>query len=207
MKLYYSAGSCSASCHIALEEAGMSYTPVEVSWDKNQNVSELQKLNPLGVAPVAVLDDGKVLTQNIAILEMIADKMPGSHLLAEKGTWERANTLSWLSFVASDLHKAFGPLFRLDSVAKTDSSREDIRTFALNDINGYLAHVDKNLEGKDYITGKTFTVADCYLFVVTSWCKFLKIPTDSYKNLTQYMTRVYQRPAVQRVLKAEGLLN
>jgi glutathione S-transferase len=122
-------------------------------------------------------------------------------------TWERAHTMSWLSFVAADYHKAFGPLFRAEQMATTDAGREEVRAFAIKDINGYLNHIDKNLEGKDYITGKTFTVADCYLFVVTSWCKWLKIPTDSYKNLTQYMTRVYQRPAVMKVLKEEDLLD
>ena len=207
MKLYYSSGACSTSCHIAAEEAGIAYTGIEVSWDKNQNVAELEKLNPLGAAPVMVSDQGKVLTQNMAILEYIADSMPASKLLAEKGTWERVETMSWLSFVASDFHKAFGPLFQATAMSTSDAAQAEIKNYAVGNINKYLEHLDQNLAGKDYIMGKQFTIADSYLFVVLGWCKWLEIKTDGYKNVTGYMGRVFERPAVQKVMKLEDLLD
>jgi glutathione S-transferase len=190
-----------------MEEAGMTYTGIEVSWDKNSNVAELEKLNPLGVAPVLVSEQGKTLTQNVAILEFIADSKPSAHLLAEKGTWERAETMSWLSFVASDFHKAFVPLFAADAMSTSDAARAEIKSFAVKNINGYLEHLDKNLAGKDYLMGKQFTIADSYLFVVLGWCKWMDIKTDGYKNVSSYMSRVFERPAVQKVMKIEDLLD
>ncbi|MDR3606223.1 MAG: glutathione S-transferase family protein [Oligoflexia bacterium] len=208
MKLFYSSGACSSSCHIGMEEAGLSYQGIMVDWDNpDANLAELERLNPLGVAPVLVSDQGKVLTQNTAILEYIADLKPSSHLLAEKGTWERVETMSWLSFAASDFHKSFIPLFRADAMTSSPAAREDIKKFAIQDVKNNLAHLDRNLVGKDYITGKNFTVADAYIFVVTGWCKWMDIKIDEFKNLGAYMNRVYQRPAVQKVLKSEGLLD
>lgn len=206
MKLFYSTGACSTSCHIAIEEAGLAYTPVEVSWDRNENVAELEALNPLGVAPILVMDDGRVLTQNAAILEYIADKAPEKGLLAAQGTWERVQTISWLSFVASDFHKAFAPLFSASAMATATESQDQIKAFAKTKVVEYLNHLEDKLTGRDYITGQQFTIADTYLFVVLGWCKWMEIDTKSFQNVSSYIKRVYARPAVQKVLKAQDLL-
>jgi len=210
MKLYYSAGSCSTSCHIGLEESGLPYQAIEVDWDQNKNVAELEKLNSLGVVPVLVNNEGRTLTQNEAILQHVADLNPKSGLLAPVGTWERAQTLAWLSFVAADLHKAYSPLFGLDRVYKSDTTKAEVRAFVTDNVQKHLAHVNAHLAadqgGRDYLMGKQFTVADCYLFVVASWSKWLSLDMSAHSSLNAYLARVAARPAVQRVLKAEGLL-
>lgn len=200
MKLYYSTGSCSMSCHIALEEAGAPYTGIEVSWDKNLNVAELEKLNPLGVVPLLANDQGKTLTQNVAILEFIADSKPDSRLLPKAGTWERAEAMSWLSFVAADFHKAFVPLFALSYMSKSPEAQKEIRQYAVNSVQGYLKHIDENLVGKAYLTGNDFTVADAYLFTVLGWCKWLEINAFAHPNIKSYAQRVLARPAVKKVV-------
>ncbi|MBC7692398.1 MAG: glutathione S-transferase family protein [Methylotenera sp.] len=208
MKLYFSAGSCSASCHIAIEETGMSYQPMKVDFDKpDATLAEMERLNPLGAAPVMVSSDGRTLTQNIAILEHIADSNPASKLLAAPGTWERLETMSWTSFVASDLHKAFLPLFMGKSMASTEAAQGEIAEFAKKDIAKLLTYVDGKLANRDYLMGKIFTIADSYLFVVVGWCKWVGVTTEPYSNLNAFMTRTYQRPAVQKALKMQGLLN
>src|SRR4051812_34401540 len=112
MKLYYSAGSCSTSCHITLEESGLKYDAIEVDFDNasDPNVALVSKLNALGTLPILITDDGKQLDQNLAIHTYIADKAPGKNLLPAEGTYERAEALNWLSFVCSDLHKGIGAL-------------------------------------------------------------------------------------------------
>jgi glutathione S-transferase len=207
MKLYYSSGSCSMSCHIALEEAGLNYTPVKVDFDIPAELAQVQKLNPLEVVPVLVTDQGKTITQNAAILEFLADAKPSAKLLPSVGTAERAEVTQWVSFVASDLHKSFGPLFQTDAITSNETGRTDVRTWAEANLNQYLAHVEKNLAGKDFICGSQFTIADAYLFTVVNWCQWVKVSTAAYKNLNSYMARVSERPAVQKVLKMEGLLN
>lgn len=129
MKLYFSTATCSTACHIAMEELGLEFIPVEVSWKRNLNVDELNKINPLGAVPVLISEQGKTLTQNVAILEYLADQKPSAHLLAEPGSWERNETISWVTFVASDLQKAFNPFFHSKDMTASESAQKEIRDF------------------------------------------------------------------------------
>lgn len=207
MKFYFSTATCSTACHIAMEELGPDFTPVEVSWKRELNVAELNKLNPLGAVPVLVSEHGKTLTQNTAILEYLADQKPSAHLLAEHGTWERNETMSWVAFVASDLQKAFSPFFQAKSISTSESVQKEIIDFTTNRIKVLLDYIEQKLAGKDYIMGKQFTIADAYLFTILGWTKWVKISTLEHKNITSYMKRVFDRPAVQSVLKKENLLD
>lgn len=206
LKFYYSTVTGSTATHIALREAGAEFTPVEISWSRNVNVEELNKVNPLGVVP-AISVDGKPLTQTLAIMEYIADNHPKAKLLGAPGSWERAQAMSWLAFCSSDLQKSFAPLFRLrNKWVVDDKAKQEIKTHTVADVQKYLEHVDKNLAGKDFITGPSFTVADCLLFINLGFTKFAEIELTPYKNIHGYMKRVSQRPAVQQVLKEEGML-
>ncbi|APJ05044.1 hypothetical protein AXG55_02075 [Silvanigrella aquatica] len=205
MKFYFSTATCSTACHIALEELGLEYTPIEVSWKRDQNVAELNKVNPLGAVPVLITKQGKTLTQNAAILEYLADQNPTAKLLAEKDSFERNQTMSWVAFVASDLQKAFSPFFQSKEMADTESAQNQIKEFAAKKIHSLLDYIEQNLVGKDYIIGNHFTIADAYLFTILGWTKWVKISIVGHKNITSYMKRVFERPAVQNVLKKENL--
>jgi glutathione S-transferase len=185
------------SCHIAFEEAGL---PVDVKIAKSDaDWKEIGELNPQGAVPLVVLDDGKVLTQNIAILNYVSERAPQAGLLPKPGTLDRAYAFQWLSWVASDLHPAFGPLFN-------PSLSEDARKAAIAKVEALLSQVNRHMEGRTFVAGDQFSLADAYLFTVFGWTKFQKIPTDSYSNMNAYMARIAERPAVRNVMKREGLL-
>jgi glutathione S-transferase len=207
MKLYYSAGSCSTSCHITLEESGLKYEAVEVDFDNasDPNLAVTAKLNPLGTLPILVTDDGKQLDQNLAIHTYIADQAADKKLLPPMGTFERAEAMNWLSFVASDLHKGIGALFSVEGISQDKTTQETVRKYMTDKAKGYLSYMDSKLTGKDYLMGKNFSPADAYAFVVTGWTKWLEIPLTPYKNIQAYMARIAARPAVAKVLKEEGL--
>lgn len=208
MKLYYSAGSCSTSCHITLEEAGLGYEAVEVDWDQPSDLTRLvSELNPLGTLPVFITDDGKQLDQNLAIHVYVADKAPAKNLLPPPGTLERAQALNWLSFVCSDLHKAIGGMFGIPSISEDEKVQAAVRKAMVEKSNQYLDYVEAKLAGNDYLMGRMFTPADAYAFVVINWTKYLDVPLAPYKNVQAYLARVAARPAVALVLKAEGLLD
>lgn len=207
MKLYYSAGSCSTSCHITLEESGLKYEAVEVDWDNasDPNVAVVTRLNPLGTLPIMITHDEKQLDQNIAIHTYIADQVPGKKLLPEVGTTERALAMNWLSFVASDLHKSIGGLFSVPAISPDKNIQSVARKYMIERANQYLNYMDSNLSGKDYLMGDTFTVADAYAYVVTGWTKWLEIPLTPYAQIQKYLARIASRPAVAKVLREEGL--
>lgn len=199
MKLYGLPGACSMSCHIAFEESRIPFEPVIGSYSDQAFWAQLKKLNPQQVVPVLQMDDGQVLTQNIAILNYIAERAPQAELLPAVGTWERAQTFQWLSWVASDLHKAMGPLFN-------EESPESVKNAALESVTSLLTQVNLHLNGKKYLAGERFSVADIYLFTVYGWTRVLKIPTHEYSHLNSFAARVAERSAVRTVLKREGLL-
>jgi glutathione S-transferase len=207
MKFYHSTGTCSMAAHIVIEELGIPHSPVEVSFRKDINVTELNRVNPLGAVPVLVTDDAKALTQNVAILEYLAELKPSGGLLAPAGSWERHETVSWLAFIASDLQKAFSPLFRLEQLTSSEAAQKEIETHTKANIRDVLEVIEQKLSGRDYAVGSNFTIADAYLFTIVGWTKWVEIDTHGFKNITRYMKRVYDRPAVRRVLEKEEALD
>ncbi|MGD9942216.1 MAG: glutathione transferase GstA [Burkholderiaceae bacterium] len=202
MKLYYSPGACSLSPHIALEEAGLKYEAV-LAPTKTKTLpdgSDYRKVNPLGYVPYLVLDDGTGLREGPAIVQYIADQAPDKKLAPPNGSLARYELQSWLNFIATEIHKNFGPLF---NPALGSDVKESFKARLVD----RLKWVDGQLAGKDYLMGKDFTVADGYLFVVTNWTKPMQIDLAPFPNLLAFRERVAARPAVQRVMKAEGLLS
>jgi glutathione S-transferase len=207
MKLYYSPGACSTSCHITLEESGLKYEAVQVDWDNpsDPNVAFVEKANPLGTLPILITDEGKQLDQNLAIHAYVAEKATGKNLLPPAGTVERAEVMNLLAFVATDLHKGIGGLFGLAAYEGDKNVQTVVRKNLVGKANGYLKYLDTKLAGKEYLAGSTFTPADAYAFVVTGWTKHLDLPLTPYPNIEKYLGRVAARPAVAKVLKEEGL--
>lgn len=201
MKLYYSAGACSLSPHIALEEAGLQYEAISAPTKTKQlpDGSDYRQINPLGYVPYLVLDDGTGLSEGTAIVQYIADQAPAKKLAPAAGTLARYQLQSWLNFIATEVHKGFSPLF---NPAMPDEAKQIAKAGLAN----RLKFVDQQLAGKPYVMGDDFTVADGYLFTVTNWAQPVGVDISGLKNLLTYRERVAARPAVQRAMKAEGLI-
>jgi glutathione S-transferase len=201
MKLFYSPGACSLSPHIALREAGIPFELKKVSTKTHEvdGGGDFYAINPKGYVPLLELDDGEKLTEGPAIVQYIADQKPASGLAPACGTMGRYRVQEWLNFVTSELHKSFGPLFSADTPAEYKETLK--KKIAMR-----YEWVDKQLAGKLYLTGDTFTVADGYLFTVTNWTKPLHIDLGAMPNLVAFQARVAARPAVQAAMKAEGLI-
>jgi glutathione S-transferase len=204
LKFYYSTATCSTICHIAFEEAGLPFEGIEVSWMRKINVEALEIVNPLGAVP-ALSINGRSLTETPAILEYIAETNPNANLLAKPGSFERLETMSWVAFANSDLQTAIGNILRLRRLELDDNAKAVVRKSGLERVEKYIAHTDARLAGREFVVGSTFTIADAALFTILGWAKWIEFSTNPYKNVTAYMKRIHSRPAVQKVLKAEGL--
>ena len=201
MKLYYAPGACSLSPHIVAREAGIAVQLQKVNTkDKSmEGGGDFWQVNPRGYVPVLELDNGERLTEGPAIVQYLADQKPGSGLVPPAGSIERYRVQEWLNFITSELHKSFGPIFRPTTPdAFKDISRENLGK--------RLGWLDKQLAGKQYLMGDTFTVADAYLFTVLRWSGRIKLDLSPYTNVTAYMDRVQARPKVQEAMKVEGLI-
>ena len=201
MKLYYSPGDCSLSPHIALQEAGLAYTPVLASTKshKLQDGTDYYTINALGYVPVLELDNGERLREGPAIVQYIADQVPDKQLAPANGTLARYRLQEWLTFIGTELHKGFSPLFN-------PATPEEYKPMVRERLLQRLQWVDSQLAGKQYLMGDQFTVADGYLFTVTNWTQPTKLDISGLAHLAAYRERVGARPAVQAAMKAEGLL-
>lgn len=201
MKLYYAPGACSLSPHIVLHEAGLAYEPVRVSTKTHQlpDGTDFYTINPLGYVPVLELDDGARLHECAAIVQYLADQAPQKNLAPAHGTLGRYRLQEWLNFIATEIHKGFGPLF-------SPNTPEAYKSSVLERLHARLQWLDGELAGKQYLMGEQFNVADAYLFTVTNWAPYVGLDISQLKNLVAYRERIAARPAVQAAMKTEGLL-
>jgi len=200
MKLYYSPGACSLSPHIVLHEAGLAFELVmaPTKTHKLQDGTDYYTINPLGYVPMLELDDGTRLREGPAIVQYVADQVPAKNLAPANGTLPRYRLQEWLTFIGTEIHKSFSPLF---NPAMPEEGKQIYRDRLAN----RFEFVNRELEGKDYVMGDNFTVADAYLYTVTRWTKPMQIDISKYPNLVAHNARVEARPAVQMALKHEKL--
>ena len=200
MKLYYSPGACSLSPHIVLREAGLAFEAVAAPTKTHQlaDGTDYYTINPLGYVPLLELDDGTRLREGPAIVQYIADQAPAKNLAPANGTLPRYRLQEWLTFIGTELHRSFTPLF---NAAMPEEGKQVYR----DRLAKRLQWLDGELAGKAYVMGDTFSVADAYLYTVTRWAKPMKIDLAPYPNLLAHHARVGARPAVQEALKVEGL--
>ena len=201
MKLYYSPGACSLSPHIALHEAGLAFDAVLASTKSHKLLdgTDFYTINPLGYVPVLELDNGERLREGPAILQYIADQVPDKQLAPANGTMGRYRLQEWLTFIGTEIHKGFGPLFK-------PGTPEDYKPQVKEQLLKRLEWVNGELASKPYLLGEQFSVADGYLFTTLSWCGYVGLDISNLENLKAFQARVGARPAVQAALKAEGLL-
>ncbi len=201
MKLYYSPGACSLAPHIVLNESGLAFEPVLASTKTHQlaDGTDYYTINPKGYVPLLELDNGERLSEGPVIVQYVADQVPAKNLAPAYGTMARYRLQEWLNFTTSELHKGIGGMF---NPAMPDEGKAVLRARAI----GRLKWVDEQLEGKQYLMGDAFSIADPYLFTVTSWTRHTGIDISGLKNLSAFQDRMAARPAVQAAMKTEGLL-
>ncbi|HEX8570103.1 MAG TPA: glutathione transferase GstA [Caulobacteraceae bacterium] len=200
MKLYYAPGACSLAPHIAAREAGVPLELAQVSFPKKNVEGEgsFYDINPKGAVPALRLDDGSVLTENAVLLQYIAEQAPQSDLLPPAGSSERWRLLELVNFIATEVHKGFGPLWN-------PAVTPEVREATVQTLGKRFDFLQTQLGDKPYLTGERFTIADAYAFAILSWTRVHKIDLGPWAGLQAYLQRVAARPAVQEALKAEGL--
>ena len=200
MKLYYAPGACSLAPHIALNEAGLAYDAVKVDLRTHQlaDGTDYYTINPKGYVPLLELDDGQRLSEVAVILQYIGDRKPGT-LAPAFGSLPRYRVMEWLNFIATEIHKQFGPLWYPDT---PDATKEKQRATLAKRFD----FVAKTLAAQPYLAGDAFSIADAYLFTIVNWSGMLKIDLSSWPELQQFQARVAARPKVHATLVAEGLV-
>ena len=194
MKLYYHPGACSLADHVALLEAGLPFESEEVDLGTKRTASgkDYTAINTKGYVPALALDDGAILTENVAILSYIADRA-GTLMPDGMARWR---TLEALAYITTELHKNFGPFFMPDASAEAKQKAAD--TLAKR-----YALLEEQVGDDGFLIGDALSVADCYLFVTLLWAEQNDLATPP--RLAAYRDRLKQRPAFAKALAEEGL--
>ena len=160
---------------------------------------DFREVNPLGYVPALQLDNGEVLTENGAILPYIAGLKPGALGPKHDDRLGDARLNEALGFLGSELHKSFSPFF--------GPLEGEARDKALDKLKSRIGEVERRLgDGRDYLLGGGFTVADAYAFVILNWANGIGLSLDAWPHTKAFVERVASRPAVRQAMADEGLL-
>lgn len=199
MKLYFMPGACSLAPHIALREADLSFSLVEVDYRtrRTSGGGDFREISPKGYVPALELGDGALLTEVSVILQYVDALAPEAALLPASGT-PRLKAQEWLSFVATELHKSFSPLFR-------PTTPKSFLEPGRDHVSRRLDVVERHLRQHDYLAGSEFSLADIYLFTVCRWLGDQNLSIANWPALQRLCASIPRRPAVRAALAREGL--
>lgn len=201
MRLYFKPAACSLASRIVLIEFGQPFEAVKVDTDKGvtEHGADYSAINPRGLVPALELDDGRVITENAAVLQYLGALKPGL-LSPEIGSWDHVRLQEALSFISSELHKAFSPFFHGEATGERLASAQALLSRRVTDVERLLAN------SGPYLLGEQITVADIYLFVALNWAGFISFDLKGWPLISDFMARVGARGSVQTALQQEGLL-
>jgi glutathione S-transferase len=199
MKLYFSPGACSLAPHIIAQEAGLPIQTDKVNFGTRKTASgeDFNVVNPKGYVPVLRLDNGEVLTEGVLIQQYLAGKAPNAKLAGESET-QRLRVEEWQLFISTELHKGHSPLFSSEMPDAAKAIFKDQLAKRYGFIEQTLA------DGRSFLTGEQFTIADAYLFVVSDWSPNFGIDFAKWPKLSAYRERIAARPAVKAAQAAEA---
>ncbi len=203
MQLYFTPMTCSLASRMALFHAGLDketeFYAVSLRDKKVADGRDYLSLNPKGAVPALITREGQLLTENLAVLQYIADLAPESKLAPPQGTFLRVRLQEWLSFVACELHKAvFYSIFHPEA---PEQSRKFAREVLAPP---RLSRVDERLRQQPFLLQDWgFTVADAYLATVLNWCPSAAIDLDRWPHLKAFQARALQIEGVARAQHEE----
>jgi glutathione S-transferase len=200
MELYYAPGACSLAPHIVARELGLplSLIKVDLGTRRAADGRDYTAVNPKGYVPALKIND-EVLTEVAAVLQYLVDQAPEARLAPAHGTLARYRFIEWLTFISSEIHKGFGPLWN-------PATPEGGRFATIEKLNQRFSFLDQHFSTQPFLLQDGYSAADAYLFTVMSWAEFLKVDLSPFPSLEAYLARVADRPAVQAALHAEGIL-
>jgi glutathione S-transferase len=209
IELYFAPGACSFVPHVGLEliraATGTSFEAKLVKLHKSEHRSpDYVQMNPDGQVPVLVVD-GKPLTQIVAICDYLDRRFPQVGLLPAD-LWSRAQATSLLAWMNNTVHPTFTHIFRVDTFAKEESSRADVRGVATALYRQLLGRLQDRIARADpWLLGDKLSFVDAYTVTLLRWGGMAGIDPDSLPTYKAYVERLAQQPAIAAALERERL--
>ena len=201
MKLYYTNGVCSLAVRIILNETKTTFEAEAVDLKTKQTATDKNFLdiNPKGAVPALQLDNGEILTEVAVILQYLADATNATQLFPQIGDLKRYRVLELLNYIATEIHKSFGPFF---NPAINQEIKDQV---FLPLLYKKLDYINTKLMYTPYLVGDSFTLPDAYFFVTLRWAKSLNLNLSKFPAIMSYVAELDSRPSITRSLAEESL--
>ena len=202
LTLYFSPGACSLASHIGLEESGAPYEEAPTVLAKREQKTEAYlRVNPRGKVP-ALAVDGRVITENTAILAYVARRFPENRLLPADAV-DEARCIGTMAWFSNTVHPAYQRDLRPERFADGEAAQASVKDFARKAYWASCREIDAMLHDGEWIMGSQYTVADGYAMVFYSWGVRSGYPMRELAAYTRWKDRMLMRPAVRRILERE----
>jgi glutathione S-transferase len=203
LKLYYTPGTCALASHIALQEAGATYTAERVDFKSNQqNSPAYLAINPKGRVPSLVTDRG-ILTETPAMLAFIAQSFPQAKLAPFDDAFAFAQVQAFNSYLCSTVHVAHAHKGRGYRWATDEASFADMKRMIPKSVGASFALIERNMLKGPWVMGEAYTICDPYLYTLTGWLEGDSVDLATLPKVADHRKRMSERPAVQHVLADE----
>ena len=202
-KLYFAPGTCALASHIALAEAGASYTTVKLDFKANQqNSPEYLAINPKGRVPTLVTDRG-VLTETPAMLAFIAQSFPQAKLAPLDDPFEFAKVQAFNSYLCSTVHVAHAHKMRGARWATEETIFADMKRMVPKTVGACFALIERDMLRGPWVMGEQYTVCDPYLYTLAGWLEGDSVDIATLPKVAEHRKRMSERAAVQKVMAEE----
>jgi glutathione S-transferase len=204
MKLFYLPGSCALGPHVALEWSGLAYEAVRVERGRQTDPSYLA-INPLGRVPALVTATHGTITEAPVVLSYIADIAKDHALLPAIGTPERYEALSWMAYISSTVHPAFGRLWRAARFCDDEDCESSVEHAAAAQLAADFAYIDKHMADRRWVAGDHLTVADFHLFVFGRLGFRVAPSTRDFPSFHRHTMEIARFAATKSVMAQQGI--
>ena len=204
LELFQITGSCSFAARAALEEAGVEYATVDVHPRRRHEAPGFEEVNPLRRVP-ALRDGGECVYETGAVLLYLVERLPGRGLGPLPGEPGRSELLRWVTWLADTLHSAHHPLDAPWFLTDDQAGHDGIRRVGLEKLDAHGAYLERELAGRRWCLGDTFSVADIYLYMLKGWESYMDGYVLGGEALAAHYARVGARPAIVRTRELDDL--
>jgi len=203
LKLYFTPHTCSLASHIALEDAGATYSIERISFSAEQQKSpEFIAINPKGRVPALVTERG-VLTETPAMLAFIAQSFPQAGLAPLDDPFAFAEIQAFNSYLCSTVHIAHAHRMRGYRWATDPAAIADMQRKVPQSVTACFELIEHGMLRGPWVMGETYTICDPYLFTLSQWLEGDGADLSRLPRVLDFRRRMSERPAVRKAVAAE----
>ena len=199
-RFYYGPKTCALATHIVLEYVGADYEAIKLDFRENQQRSkEYLAVNPKGRVPALVTDRG-VITETPALLLYLAQTYPQAKVAPLDDPFALAEMQAANSWFCSTVHVAHAHGPRGSRWSDDPAALQSMKAKVSTNMSDCFDLIEKELLRGPWLMGANFTVADPYLFTMSSWLATDGVEMAKFPRVAEHYKRMLEMPAVRKVI-------